>query len=73
MYSYRFYENPVFDNIVKKSLLTNVSILITLPAEIIFSFFILIVVFRYFSSDNSKYHYLGIAFFSRQNSLKKNI
>ena len=70
MYTYRFDKNFVFDNIVK-ILLTNLSILITLPAEIIFSFFILIVVFTDFSSDNCTYHPLAIAFFSRRNSLKK--
>jgi hypothetical protein len=34
---------------------------VTLPAEIIFSFLILMVVFTDFCSDNSTYHSLGIA------------
>jgi hypothetical protein len=57
------FEYKIFDK--------DLSILITLPAEIIFPFFILIVVFTDFSSDNCTYHSLGIAFFSRLNSLRK--
>ena len=55
IFTYRFDENLVFDDIVKINII----------------FFILIVVFSEFSSDNSTYHSIGIVFFSRLNSLKK--